>query len=162
MASDALEDHLERHEIMPALGHDDVGVALAGLHKLLVHRLYSTEILGRDRLEAAPTLLDIAQDAANDAHIGVGVHKNLDVEQAQDLGILEDEDALDQQHLSGRDRDRLGRAVVYRKIVDGRLHRPARLKLTDMLHKQVGIERIGVVVIERSALVVCKRSSCAL
>lgn len=36
----ALHDHIQRHKIFAALGHDDVREALAGFDKLLMHGLY--------------------------------------------------------------------------------------------------------------------------
>ena len=53
MRPDALHHHFHRDKVVPALGDDDVRVALARLNKLLVHRLYRAQILVHDAVKAA-------------------------------------------------------------------------------------------------------------
>ena len=73
------DQQLQRHQVMPALRDDQVGLALARLDELLVHRFDSGQVLVDNAVQRAPALLDVADDAAQDAHIGVGVHKDLHV-----------------------------------------------------------------------------------
>ena len=51
--ADAGDHRLERHLVLGALGDDEVGVALRGLHELEVHRAHRVEVLPLHRLEAA-------------------------------------------------------------------------------------------------------------
>ena len=82
-AADVVDQHFQSGAVLAAVGDDDVGVAFAGLHKGLVHGLDGGQVLGDDAVQTAATLLDVPQDAAQDALVGVGVHKDLVVEQLQ-------------------------------------------------------------------------------
>ena len=73
-AADVVGQHLDGGAVLAAVGDDDVGVALAGLHKGFVHGLDRGAVLGDDAVQRAAALLDVPQDAAEDALIGVGVH----------------------------------------------------------------------------------------
>ena len=74
MAADALHDHAKSHQVAPALWDDDVGVLAAGLDELLMHGLDGGQVLVDDRVQRAAPLLHVPEDAAEYAHIGVGVH----------------------------------------------------------------------------------------
>ena len=76
VAADALDEHIQRDKIVATLQHDDIRPALAGLHILLVHRLYRGEVLLHHRFQRAAALPYIPQDAAQDALIGIGIHKD--------------------------------------------------------------------------------------
>ena len=58
------DEQLQRHCVLAALGHNQVRLALAGLHKLLVHRLYGGQVLGHHAVQCAAALLNVAHDAA--------------------------------------------------------------------------------------------------
>jgi len=45
VVGNALHDHVQRHQIVAALQHDDVRELAGGLHELLVHGLHRGEIL---------------------------------------------------------------------------------------------------------------------
>ena len=96
---------------MPAFGDDNIGVALRRLDEHLVHGLDRREILRDDRLQVAAAVAHVAHDAPQDAHIGVRVDKELDVQPVAQLRLGKDEDALDDDDLGRTDRDRLGRIV---------------------------------------------------
>ena len=81
MAPDPLDNHIQGHHVMAPLQNHNVGKALGGLHELLVHGLDGGEVLRHHRVQGAAPLLHVPGDAAEDAHIGVGVHENLDVHQ---------------------------------------------------------------------------------
>ena len=87
MRADSFHDHIQRDLIVPALGDDDVRVALRGLHKALVHGLDRREILIHDALEIAAAVARVAHDAAQDAHIGVSVHLYLNVPATAQSGM---------------------------------------------------------------------------
>src|SRR5690625_4269820 len=103
---DPVEDHIHGHEVVPALGNDDIGVAFGGFDVEFVHRLDRVQVLVLDRLQGPPAVDDIAFDPSQQAHIGVGVDEELDVEQSADPRLGEDEDALDDDHPGGFDQGR--------------------------------------------------------
>lgn len=86
--------HLDGGAVFPAIGDDDIGVALAGLHKSLVHGLDSGAVLGDDAVQRAAPLLDIPQDAAEDPLVRVGVYIDLVIEQAAQLRFSQGQNAL--------------------------------------------------------------------
>ena len=139
---------------MPALGDDDVGPALAGLDKLLVHGLDRAQILVDDALEAAAAVAHVAHDAAQDAHIRVGVDVELDVHLVAELAVFVDQDALDHDDPRRPDGDGLVRAVVDRVVIDRAGDGLALLEVLERLHQQVGVEGVGMVVVELGALLI--------
>ena len=79
--------HLDGGAVFTAIGDDDIGVALAGFHKSLVHGLDSGAVLGDDAVQRAAPLLDIPQDAAEDPLVSVGVYIDFVIEQAAQLRL---------------------------------------------------------------------------
>ena len=114
-----------------------------------MHGLDRGQILRDDRLQVAAA---VAHDAPQDAHIGVRVDKELDVQPLAQLRLGKDEDALDDDDLGRRDRDRLGRAVMHRVVIRRALDRLPGAQRVEMLHEQWRVERIRVVVVELFAL----------
>ena len=154
VVGDALHDHVERHKVVPALEHDDVGVLAAGLDKLLVHGLDGGEVLRDHALERAATVADVAAGAAQDAHVCVGLHEDLDVEQLAQRSVLEDQDALDDDHLVGLDLHSLVGAVVLNIGVHGALDALPVAQLLEVLDEQRGVERVWMVVVDLGALLI--------
>lgn len=76
-----VSQHLDGLRVLAAVGNDDIGVPLARLDKSLVHRLDGGEVLVDDTVQRASTLLDIPEDAAEDALVGIGVDIDFVVEQ---------------------------------------------------------------------------------
>ena len=68
--------HLDGGGVLAAVGHNDVCIALAGLYKGFVHGLDRGQVLVDDAVQAAAALLHVAHQTAQDALVGVGVHKN--------------------------------------------------------------------------------------
>ena len=154
MAGNALHDHVERDEVVPALEHDDVRVLAARLNELLVHGLDGREVLRDDALERAAAVADVAQGAAQDAHVGVGLDENFNVEHIAQGRVLENEDALDDDDLGGEDLDGFVRAVVVHIGVDGALNAAARLERLEVLNEQARFKGVGMVVVDLGALLV--------
>lgn len=93
-AADMVDQHLDGGAVFTAIGDDDIGVALAGLHKSLVHGLDGGAVLGDDAVQRAAPLLDIPQDAAEDPLVRVGVYIDLVIEQAAQLRLSQGQNAL--------------------------------------------------------------------
>ena len=72
---------------MPAFGDNNIGVALRRLDEHLVHGLDRGQILRDDRLQVAAAVAHVAHDAPQDAHIGIRVDKELDVQPLAQLGL---------------------------------------------------------------------------
>ncbi len=74
-------------------------------------------------------------DPATHAYIGVGVHKDLDVKHPAQLGVGEDQYPFDKDDRSRFDPAGHGRAIVLRKVIDGRLDGIAGAELSEVLDK---------------------------
>ena len=154
MGPHALDDHVQRHQIVPALGDDHVRAALGGLHEGLVHGLDGAQVLIDDALETPAAIPHIAHDAAQDAHVRVRVHKDLDIHLVAELAVFIDQDALDDDDAGRLDGNGLLRAVMDGVVVDRALDALARLELLEMLDKHVRVEGIRVVVVEQGPLLI--------
>ena len=140
--------------LCPPFEHDDVRVLAARLNVLLVHGLDGREVLCDDALERAAAVADVAQGAAQDAHVGVGLDENFNVEHIAQGRVLENEDALDDDDLGGEDLDGFVRAVVVHIGVDGALDAAARLERLEVLDEQARFKGVGMVVVDLGALLV--------
>ena len=137
---------------MAAFKHNDIGILAARLDELLVHGLDGRQILRDDALERAAAVAHVAQRAAQNAHVGVGLDKNFDVEHFAQPRVLENEDALDDDDLARPDELGLACALVVCVGVDRAADGLARLELLKLLDHQIGLESVGVVVILLAAL----------
>ena len=117
-----------------------------------MHGLHRGEILRDHRLHGAAALLHIAQRPAQNAHIGIGFHKNLNVQQLAQPGIVENQDTLHNDHLGGPDLQRFLRAVMQGIGVDGAVNGFAPLELFQILDHQIGVKGVGMVIILLAAL----------
>ena len=115
--------HLDGGGVFAAVGHDDVGVALAGLHKGLVHGLDRGQVLLDHAVQAAAALLHVPHKTAQDALVGVGVHEDLVVEHGAQLRLYEGKDAFHDEDRGRLDVLHLVAAVevgvVVHRAVDG-------------------------------------------
>ena len=154
MAPDALGNHIQRHQVVPPGQHHDVGVLARGLDKLLVHGLDGVEVLGDHRVQRTAPLLHVPKDAAQYAHVGVGVHEDLHVHQLPQGRIGENEDALHDNHLGGAHLHRFLRAVVDGVVVHRAADGLPRRQLPKVVHHQAGVEGVRVVVVQRRPLLI--------
>ena len=144
--------HLDGGAVLAAVGDDDVGVALAGLHKGFVHGLDRGAVLGDDAVQRAAALLDVPQDAAEDALIGVGVHIDLVVEQLAKLRLGQGQDAFHDEDGGRLNVLHLAAAVVVGVIVDRAVDGAACLQFPQVLDEQVVIKRIRMVIVQLATL----------
>ena len=89
---------------------------------------------------------------ANEARVGVGIDEHLDVHQVAQRGVGEHQDPLDDECPARLKGVGLRQPGVPREVVLRHFHRLARLERPHVLHHQVGFERVGMVVVERGAL----------
>jgi hypothetical protein len=97
-------------------------------------------------------MLQITADAADQSHVRVGVHEDLDVEVVAQHGLGEHQDALDDDHGQRTHQPALGPARMRDVIVDRHLDRKASAKLGQMLGQKRAVQRAGVVVVDRRPL----------
>ena len=112
---------------MAAFEDDDIGILAARLNELLVHGLDGRQILCDDALERAAAVAHVAQRAAQNANIGVGLDEDLDVKHFAQPRVLENEDALDDDDLARPDELGLTCALVVGVGVDRAADGPAAL-----------------------------------
>ena len=94
-APDVGDDHVDGDRVVAAARHDHVGIALARLDELQVHRLDGSEVLVEDFVERAAALGHVAANAADEADVGVGVDEDLHVAEIAHTRVSEQEDAVD-------------------------------------------------------------------
>ena len=145
---DAPDDHLHGHVVVPALGDDDVGVRLRGLHEFHVHGADGALILLHHRLHGASAFIDVSQQTADKADVRGRVHIELDVHHIPQTLVRKDQDALHQDHGAGQHAAHLLAADVPRKVVDGRVHRLTLHQQIDVFDEQVVVEGVGMVVVQ--------------
>ena len=130
---------VEGHVVEAAVD-DDVGEGLRRLDVEVVHRLDRRQVLIDDVLEVAAALVHVAQHAAQDALVGVGLDENLDVKEVAQALVLEDQDALDDDDLARLDDLRPVGARVAREVVDRALDAPALAQCLEVRDEQVRLE----------------------
>ena len=132
---------------MPALEHDDVGILTAWLDKLLVHGLDRREVLRDDAFKRAAAVAHVAQGAAQNAHVRVGLDKDLDVKHLTQRGILKDENALDDDDLARQNEFGFLGALMVGVGVNGAMNGLAGFELLELFDHQIRFESVGVVVV---------------
>jgi len=127
-----------RHDERGAvLGRDDVEVG---------HRLGGGFELGDNGSFRAAAFAHVAIDAALKADFVGGIDVDAEVIERVQLGIVEREDAFDEDKLTGSNRlESTRNAGVRGEVVDGALNGVASCKGADMLNDELGFERVGVV-----------------
>src|SRR3990170_2549601 len=146
------DDHVHGDGVQAAFGDDHVGVALGRFDELQVHRTHRHLILLDDRGDRPPALLDVALQPADEAHVGIGIDEDLDVEQFAQAPLGEDQNALHQDHQLRFDVARQVGAGVGGEIVDRDLDRLPPAQRFQMVDQQLGLERVGVVEVDDVAL----------
>ncbi len=149
-----LNHHLHGHLIVAALGDDNIRIALAGLHELLVHGLDRVQVLIDHALQAAPPIPHVPHNPAQDAHIRIRIHKDLDVHLLAQLAALENQNALHDDHPGRVNGNGLVRAVMNGIVIHRTENRPALLQLPHRLNQQIRVKGVGVVVVQLCPLLI--------
>ena len=147
-----VRQHFDGGGVLAAVGHDDVGVALAGLHKSFMHGLDGGQVLLDHAVQTAAPLLDVPHQTAQDALVGVGVHKDLVVEHGAQLRLHKGQDALHDQHRSGFDVLHLVAAVMVGVVVYRAVDGAPGLQLLQVIDEQGVVKGVRVVVVQLAAL----------
>ena len=108
--------------------------------------------MGQNGFEASAALGNVAFDAADQADVGVGIHKDLNIHQITERLVLKDQNALDDDHALWNDGDGFFRAVVDGIVIDRAFDGTAGLELLEVLDHKIGLERIRMVIVELAAL----------
>ncbi len=104
------------------------------------------------RLHRPPAFGHVALEPADDTRVVVGIDEHLDVHERAQRRIREDENAFDDEGAARLDAVGHRHPGVAREVVNRRFHFAAVLERLHVPDEQVGLERIGVVVVERGAL----------
>ena len=131
-----------------------MGVLLAGFHECFVHGLHGSQILIHNGVQCAVTLLDVADNTAENAHVGIGVYEYADVHFVTQLLVRKDQDPFYNDDLCRLNGDEGLAAVMHGVVVHGALNGLACLQLLEMLDHQLVFKCIGMVIIELAALFV--------
>ena len=152
-ALDLGDDHLDGDGVLSAARHDDVGVALAGLHELQVHRLHRRQVLVEDLLQRPAAFGHVAPDPPHQPDVRVGIDKHLHVAQRPNALVDEQQDPVDHDHV--RRRDALGARTprVRHEVVHRLLDRLAARQVLEVRDEQVEIERVRMVPVDLPPLV---------
>ena len=152
--ADVLNQHGYSHRVEPAFGDDDVGILFRRLDELLVHGFHGRRVLRNDRLHRTSAVADVAQDAPGQPDVGIGIDEDLDVHQVAQLLVLEDQNAVDDDHFRRFDIHGLGHPVVVDERIDRMFDRHVLLQRLDVFDKHLRVECLRVVVIEFRTLLV--------
>jgi len=133
--------------------NDDVGVTLARLDELEMHRLDGGQILLDDLVERPAADVSVALDPANEPDVRVSVYEHLDVAKVAHAVVDEQQDPVDDDDVRRLYTYRLRASEMGDEIVLRLVDRLALAEGLEMSAKQVEVERIGVVPIELPALV---------
>ena len=88
-----VHQHLQGHLVAAAFGYDQVSLALGRLHKLFVHGFHRGKILVDHAVQRAAAALYVPKNAPKNSHVGVRVHKHLDVQLVAQLRYGEQQNA---------------------------------------------------------------------
>lgn len=140
-----LDDEVNSNFVAAAFGNDDVGVAFGRFDKFHVHRANGAQVLLDDGFSGAAALAHIAAHAADEAEIGVGVHKDFNVQEIAKRRIFKDENAFHDQRGARFEVNGRRHTAMLREIIDGPLNSVAFAQGLYMADEQRCIERIGVI-----------------
>ena len=117
-----------------------------------MHRLDGGQVLLDHAVQTASALLHVAYQTAQDALVGIGIHKDLVVEQGAQLRLHKGQDAFHDQNRCGLDVLYLVAAVVVGVVVHRAVDGAACLQLLQMVDQQSVVKSVRVVVVQLAAL----------
>ena len=110
------------------------------------------QVLLDHAVQTAAALLHVAYQTAQDALVGIGIHKDLVVEQGAQLRLHKGQDAFHDQHRCGLDVLYLVAAVVVGVVVHRAVDGAACLQLLQMVDQQSVVKSVRMVVVQLAAL----------
>jgi hypothetical protein len=146
-------DHLDRDCVVPAAWDYHVGVALARLDKLEVHRLHRRKILLDYLVERAAAHARVALDAPNEPDVRVRVDKHLYIAQLPHALIDEEKYPVDDDHIGGLAASRCLTPQVRDEVVFGFIDRASIAQGAQVSAEKIIVERVGMIPVEPLALV---------
>jgi len=105
-----------------------------------MHRPDGFQILVNDRIGGAPALGDIALQAADEPQVGIGIYKDLDVEQLAQGFLGEDQDAVHDDHPLRLHPDGFAGARMGGEVVNRDFYRLQVLEPDNVLDEQVRLQ----------------------
>src|SRR5437763_7096596 len=113
-----------------------------------MHRPHGRLVLRDDRFEAAPALVYVAIQTADEAYVGVAIDKDFHVHQAAHLRVEEDEDAFDDDNRARLDVNRFGLARMRGVVVGRLLDALAGAQGFEMIRHQIDVDGVGVIEVD--------------
>lgn len=108
---------------MTAFRNNNIGALLGRFDIAFMHRLDCREILCHDRIKAPSAFLHIAQGAAKNADIRIGIHKYADIEKLRKTFVGKDKYSFDDYNALRFDMKCFIRTVMIGKIIYRAFHR---------------------------------------
>src|ERR1700674_319266 len=93
------DDHFDGDRVVSSARYNDIGVTLAGLDELAMHRLNSGQVLLDDFVERPPANVGVALDSSNEPDVRVRVDENLHVAELPHSFVDEQQDAIDDDYI---------------------------------------------------------------
>jgi len=146
------DDHLDGDRVVATARHYHIGVALAWLDELIMHRLNGGQILLDDLIERSSAIVRVPLDSANEPDVGIRVDEYLDVAKFPHSRVDEQQDAVDDDYVRGLDARRLDFAQMSDEVVLRLVDRLPPGERLEMCEEQIIVERVRVVPIEFPAL----------
>ena len=153
-ALDIFAEHADALDVLAALRNDDVGIALCGLYKLLVHGLEHLKVTVNDHRHGSATVNGVALNVADETFVRVAVDKDFKIHHLTQLLVEQRHDTLNDDyglrlHMYG-----LGQAIAEKIRIGGLLYCLAVAQSVDLLDEQFPVERIGVVKVDGMTLLI--------
>ena len=122
------------------------GMGLGGKDVALGHGADGGFVLFADAGFGAASFVHVAVDAAREADVGRGVYVNGEMVEREEIGVVEGEDAFDDDHGAGCDGgEGFGHAGVGLEVVDGALNGVSLGEGAEVGDEKLGLEGVGVV-----------------
>ena len=102
--------------------------------------------------KAAPSLRHVASDSTQDALVGIYLDKDRHITEVPQALVGKKEDAFDENRRPRLNLDGLIKAIVLGEIVHRTLDCVSTFEFLEMLGEQIGLKRIGMIVVHCRAL----------
>jgi len=139
--------------VLGAPRDDDIRELLGGDTELFEGGLDQAGVLVEHMVQITSSLLNVSEDTPGETGVCIGVDEQFHVEEISDLGVVEGEDTLEQDHIRGVDRRELVRdASIRLEVVDRYFGRSSFVYVVQARLHQGDVESVGVVEIKHPLL----------
>jgi hypothetical protein len=136
-----------------AARYDHVRVAFTRLDELEMHRLHGRQVLVDDLVERPSAITRIALQTPDQSNVRICVDEYFHVAKFADAIVDEEQDAVDDNHVSRLDADGLRLPQVSHEIVLRFIDCSPVAERLEMIAEQIVVKSIGMIPIELASLV---------